>query len=147
MRHLLFSCTIAFALVSCVGQKNFTIHTAPEGASVTINGKALPGTTPITTEIKQDRDLGIVVRRQGYETTSHTVVTKPHRLLGFIWTQDDPRARYIEEDEVTIPMTPIPSVSSYTPGRMPAYNNGRTIPPPTTQKPEVPPLRPLPPGM
>lgn len=147
MRYILSTGVFALLLASCVGRKDFTVHTAPEGATVTINGKLQEGVTPLTTTIHQDKDLGIVVRKKGYETTSATVQTRPHRLMGIIWTQNDPRARYIEEDEITIHMTRIPGLSEYQPGKMPAFD-GKTLPPAPIKTPkkggDVPSLRPMP---
>ncbi len=112
------------ALSSCYGPKEFTIKTTPPGATVSINGTPLDGTTPLVTRIEQSKDLGIVVRKPGYKTASETVRTQPSFWLGLLWTQNDPWARYIEEDEVTIPMQRIAEPEAYTPGVLPPYTGG-----------------------
>lgn len=119
---LLLTCAVC-GLVSCIGSKDFTIHTRPEGATVNINGKKQEGVTPMTLRIKQDKDLGIVVRKPGYEGTSETVRTKTSMFQSLLWTSHDPRAQYIEEDEITIPLTPIAQPANFSPTRIPAYNN------------------------
>ena len=129
-------------LVSCVGQKQFTIRTTPvDGATVHINGQLIEGTTPVTTEIREDKDLGIVVEKEGYQVGSATVHTKTSWWRALLWTENDPLARYIEEDEVTIPLQRIETVSSYTPTVLPAFN-----PPPRAIQ-AAPSLSPLPAGL
>ncbi len=110
-------------LVSCIGSKNFTVHTYPEGATVNINGKRQEGVTPMTVRIKQDKDLGIVVRKPGYQSTAETVHTKTSAFQSLLWTSHDPRAQYIEEDEITIPLTPVAKPANFRPTRIPVYNN------------------------
>lgn len=108
-------------LSSCYGPKEFTIKTTPPGATVSVNGTPLEGTTPLVTRIEQSKDLGIVVRKPGYKVASETVRTQPSFWLGLLWTQNDPWARYIEEDEVTIHLQRIAEPSTYTPSVLPPY--------------------------
>ncbi len=129
-------------LASCAGTKDFTIRTTPcDGATVHINGKRIEGTTPVTTEINQDKDLGIVVEKQGYQVATATVQTQTSWWRALLWTENDPKARYIEEDEITIPMEKIKTVSTYTPTIMPAFN-----PPPAAIK-TAPKLHSMPAGL
>lgn len=108
-------------LLSCASKKEFTIITAPEGATVSINGVDMPGTTPFTTKVSQRTDLGIVVSKPGYEVTSAKVETRTNFWLGLLWMRNDPRAQYIKENSVTIPMRRIPTISEYRPAPLPAY--------------------------
>lgn len=143
MRYSFLLLTYAmFGLISCIGSKDFTIHTTPEGATVNINGKKQEGVTPMTLRIKQDKDLGIVVRKPGYESTTETVRTKTSMFQSLLWTSHDPRAQYIEEDEITIPLTPVAQPANFRPTRLPAYNNPDK---PTPAK--VPELRKMPDGI
>lgn len=127
-------------LASCVGTKEFTVETYPEGADISINGKNV-GKSPVTLEIAQDKSLGIVAYKPGYEVTSHTVETKTNGWLALIWTKSDPKAQYIEEDTVAIPMKKIQTVNTYKPSQLPEYTGGggRTAP-------KAPELRPMPSG-
>ena len=139
-RFLIFTLVCA-ALASCAGKKPFTIRTVPvDGAVVHINGKLIEGTTPVTTEIEQDKDLGIVVEKPGYNVGSATVRTRTSWWLSLLWTEDDPKARYIEEDEVVIPMQRMNTINSYTPTLMPSFT------PPAAAVNAAPALRPLPAG-
>ena len=143
MRSRLFiSAVVAAVLASCAGTKEFTIHTTPcDGATVHINGKLIEGTTPVTTEIAQDKDLGIVVEKEGYQVGSATICTQTSWWRSLLWTENDPLARYIEQDEVTIPMEKIRTVKTYTPTLLPTFN-----PPPAAIQ-AAPSLRPLPAGL
>lgn len=115
-RFYLLSVILGSALVSCVGQKQFTIETTPPGATVSINGQPIEGrTTPMTIDIREDKDLGIVVEKPGYCVESATVNTQTSWWRALLWTENDPRARYIEEDSITIPLTPLRTNSTYTP--------------------------------
>jgi len=138
-RKILFLAACSLCLSACIGSKDFTIRTLPEGAHVCINGKSYEGKTPITLEIKQDKDLGIVVDKPGYETTSATVTTKTSWWVALLWTKSDPRAQYIEENEITIPMKKIPTVASYKPSVLPAWKDEKPA-----KGSALPPLRPLP---
>lgn len=114
--------SLSVLLASCAGQKQFTIRTVPvDGATVYINGKLIEGTTPVTTEIEQDKDLGIVVQKEGYQSATATVTTQTSWWRSLLWTEDDPFARYIEEDEVTIPMQKIETINSYKPTLLPDF--------------------------
>ena len=140
-RFLIFTLVCA-ALASCAGKKPFTIRTVPvDGAVVHINGKLIEGTTPVTTEIEQDKDLGIVVEKPGYNVGSATVRTRTSWWLSLLWTEDDPKARYIEEDEVTIPMEKVLPIPSYQPTKLPAFQ------PPAAAIQAAPTLHPLPEGI
>ena len=140
---MLVCAAVCLCFASCVGTKKFTIHTQPEGALVAINGVPQEGKTPMTLEIKQEKDLGIVADKPGYESAAHTVSTRTNWWLSLLWTKSDPRAQYIEEDEVTIPLKKIPSADDFRPSAMPPYTGGggRTAPA------EVPALRPMPAGL
>lgn len=131
-------------LASCVGKKDFTVNTYPQGAAITINGEPV-GTSPVTTEIAQDKDLSILALKPGYEAASETVPTQTNTLLAIIWTKRDPYAQYIEPDEVTIPLKKIPTPASYTPTKLPAYRGAAPAEMKAEQTPpEMPALRPLP---
>lgn len=132
-------------VVSCVGTKELTIRTQPEGADISINGVLLKGQTPLKLKVSQKKDLGIVASKPGYETAAQTLHTRSNWWLSLLWTKNDPRAQYIEEDEVTINLAKIPTATSYKPSVMPPYTGGGgyTTPPqvPASKAPE---LRPMP---
>ncbi len=122
MTRLLPAALLALAFTSCIGSKEFTIHTDPEGAQVAINGKHYEGRkTPLTVTIEQDKDLGITVTKPGYEVATYTVETQTSMWGTILWNKHDPRARYIEEDEVTISLRKIPTAAGFTPTSMPGY--------------------------
>lgn len=123
-RRPLAAALCLMTLAACTGTKDLTITSAPEGANVRINGKPV-GVTPVTTEVKQDKDLGIVVQKPGYEVASRTLKTKSNFWLGLIWAQNDPKALYIDEDEVYVVLRPIPSLTNYSPGTLPEYTGGK----------------------
>lgn len=131
----------ALLLVSCVGTKEFTVNTFPEGADITINGEFV-GKSPVTTEIKQDKTLGIVAHKSGYEVTSATISPVTSKFLSIIWTESDPKSKYIEEDSVDIAMRKIQTPASYTPSVMPRYTGGGGST--SAALPEPPELRPMP---
>ncbi|MBR5889017.1 MAG: PEGA domain-containing protein [Akkermansia sp.] len=141
MKSAFFLPVVSLLLVSCVGPKELSIDTAPEGAEITINGEYV-GKTPLVTTIAQDKALGIVARKSGYEIGSETLVPTSSPFLSFVWTENDPKAKYIEEDSVTIPLKKIPTPSSYTPSIMPKYTGGGGST--SAALPEVPALRPMP---
>ena len=141
MKSAFFLPVVSLLLVSCVGPKELSIDTAPEGAEITINGEYV-GKTPLVTTIAQDKTLGIVARKSGYEIGSETLVPASSPFLSFVWTENDPKAKYIEEDSVTIPLKKIPTPSSYTPSIMPKYTGGGGST--SAALPEVPALRPMP---
>lgn len=138
MKRWMILCALGMSLASCVGTKKLKINTQPEGAEVCINGVPQPGKTPMDVEVEQQKDLGIVVSKPGYESTACTVPTRTNWWLSLLWTKNDPRARFIEEDEVNIPMTRIPSVTGFRASKLPEYTGGRL---PASAPP---PLRPLP---
>ncbi len=122
MKHLLPATLLALALSSCYGVKDFTIRTEPEGANIMINGIPQEGhKTPMVVEIKQDKDLGITATKPGYEVATATVQTQTSTWGAILWNKHDPRAQYIEEDEVTIPLRKIPSAADFTPTSIPGY--------------------------
>ena len=112
----------AAALASCQNMppKDFTIHTQPEGAAISINGEKV-GTSPLTTKVEQTKDLGIVAEKPGYEVTAVNVQSKPGRVRSFLWTKWSSKSQYIEEDEVTLPLRRVESVEDYKPGKMPEF--------------------------
>lgn len=126
MKHciLLLTALATLSLSSCYGPKELTIKTTPPGATVKINGRVLPGTTPLVTEVEQSSDLGIVVQKPGYKVATEKIETKPSFWLGLLWTQNDPWARYIEEDEVVIPLHKIQTPETYVPSALPPYTGG-----------------------
>lgn len=127
--HYLMLVGMASGLVSCYGTKEFTIKTEPAGALITLNGKEV-GTSNLTMEIEQSKDLGIVATKPGYQTAAKTVETKVNRFLSFIWTDESPYAKYIDEDGVTIPLQRIMTPETYSPTILDPYTGGggRTSP-------------------
>lgn len=143
MRYYHFlSVSLGLALVACQGQKPFTINTTPPGATVSINGQAIPGKTPITLDIYQDKDLGIVVEKDGYAVESATVNTQTSWLGSLLWTDSSPHSRYIAEDEITIPMRKLDTNSTYTPSIMEPFSFPEDRAPLKNSK--APALRPMP---
>ncbi len=140
MKRLVPAAIICLAFTACqVQKKDFTIRTTPEGATVSINGKRYEGQkTPMTVEVSQDKDLGITVMKPGYEVATHTVETQSSTWGAILWTKHDPRAKYIEEDEVTIPLKKIPTAAGFSPGVLPGYQ------PPASAGGEAPALRDMP---
>lgn len=116
-----FPLALSLLFLSCTSTKKFTIYTDPPGANVCINGKKVEGKTPLTLEIEQGKDLGIVVDKPGYAVASKTVTTQTSWWKAILWTKNDPKAQYIEEDDVHIRMKVIPSASSYVPTKLPAF--------------------------
>lgn len=116
------SAVVACLLVSCIGTKEFTIETDPEGATITINGEPQNGKTPMTLEINQGKNLGIVASKPGYETAAETVRTRTSWWMALLWTKNDPRAQYIEEDKVKIHLEKIPTLQDFRPTALPSYN-------------------------
>lgn len=132
-------------LLSCVGTKELTIRTQPEGADVSVNGVLLKGQTPLKLKVSQKKDLGIVASKPGYETAAHTIHTRSNWWLALLWTKNDPRAQYIEEDEVTLTLRKIPTAEFYKPSTMPPYTGGGGYTaPPKMPASKVPELRPMP---
>lgn len=141
MKKTLFFPVLTLVLASCVGTKEFTISTNPEGADIAINGKFM-GKSPVTTEIEQDKTLGIVVHKSGYEVASATISPVSSKFLSFIWTESDPKSKYIEEDSISITLKKLQTPASYIPSVMPAYTGGGG--PTSAVVPEPPALRPMP---
>lgn len=132
---------LSLCVVSCVGSKEFTIHTHPEGAKISINGEPQPGETPMTVKISQDKDLGIVATKPGYELAAKTITTRSSWWLSLLWTKHDPRAQYIEEDEARLELRKIPSAADFRPSAIPPYTGGGGATAPASA---VPTLRPMP---
>lgn len=141
MKKMLCAAAAAFTLVSCVGHKDIAINTFPEGAEITINGEAA-GKTPLVVSVAQDKTLGIVAHKPGYEIATEAIHPVSSRFLSFFWTENDPKSKYIEEDSITIPLKKIATPESYTPGIMPAYTGGGGST--SAALPEIPALRPMP---
>ena len=141
MKNALCLSALSLMLISCVGTKNFSVYTYPEGADISINGEPI-GKSPVTTEINQDKALGIMARKPGYMIASETITPQTSKFLAFIWTKDDPKAQYIEEDSVHINLQKIQTTQSYTPSVMPPYTGGGGST--SAALPEVPALRPMP---
>lgn len=141
MKNALCLSTLALLLVSCVGTKEFSVYTYPEGADITINGEPI-GKSPVTTEIGQDKTLGIVARKPGYQIASETISPVTSKFLSFIWTESDPKSKYIEEDSVHINLQKIPTPRTYVPSTMPRYTGGGGST--SAALPEPPALRPMP---
>ncbi len=127
--HYLMLLGLVSGLVSCYGTKEFTIKTEPAGALITLNGKEV-GTSNLTMEIEQCQDLAIVAEKPGYQAAATTVETKVNPFLSFIWTDESPYARYIDEDEVTIPLRRLMTPETYRPTTLEPYTGGggRTAP-------------------
>lgn len=115
---------VCVAMASCIGTKKLTIRTDPSGADVSINGVPMSEKTPFSLEISQKKDLGIVASKPGYESAAHTLTTRTNWWLSLLWTKNDPRAQYIEEDEVTLTLKKIPTAMGYRPSAIPAYTGG-----------------------
>lgn len=133
---------VCVGLASCMSTKTLTIRTQPEGADVSVNGVHLEGKTPLKLQISQRKDLGIVASKPGYETAAHTLTTKSNWWLALLWTKNDPKAQYIEEDEVTLTLKKIPSLQRYSPSAIPPYTGGGAYT--TPQKSKAPELRSMP---
>lgn len=112
----------AAALVSCQNMppKDFTIHTRPEGAAISINGEKV-GTSPVTTKVEQTKDLGIVAEKPGYEVASANIQSKTGPIRSFLWTKWSSKSQYIEENEVTLPLRRVEEVEDYKPSTLPEF--------------------------
>lgn len=141
MKIFLPTVAAALLLVSCIGTKEITIITAPEGADISVNGEYV-GKSPVVTEIKQDKSIGIVARKAGYEIGTETLTPETSKFLAFVWTKNDPKAKYIKDDTVTIPLKEIKKPEHYTPMELPAYTGGQGVTTPSL--PQPPALRPMP---
>lgn len=140
-RSLLFSALAALVVVSCADTKELRVYSDPSGAQIDINGKAV-GVTPLVTTIKQDKNLAIVAHKPGYQVATTTINTQTNWWRTLLWTEHDPKARFIEEDDVKLHLMPIPSSGQYKPAPLPAYINSS----PSSKKipGEAPALRPMP---
>lgn len=125
--------------VSCSSDKKFTVLTSPPGAEIAINGKPV-GVSPVTVEIKQDKDLGIVAVKPGYEAASATVPTTSNWWRSLLWTRNDPKAKVIEQDEVQLTMKKIPAAERFSPTVLPAFDVSRVKRPAAPSLPDLPPL-------
>ena len=141
MNKLLPFAALALCFVSCIGSKEFTVNTYPAGADIIINGESV-GKSPVTTEIKQDKTLGIVAFKSGYEVASETIEPATNKFLALVWTKSDPKAKYIEEDSVDIQLKKISTPATYKPSVMPEYTGGGGST--SAVLPPVPELRPMP---
>lgn len=122
MRDLFVCLSFCLCLAACVGPKEFTVNTEPEGAEITLNGTPV-GTSPVTLTIEQNKTLGLIARKEGYALGTATIHTQPHWFYSLLWTKNDPKARIIEQDEVTIPLRKIDTASDYIPVPLPAYGS------------------------
>ncbi len=138
MKCLLPVTALCLLLAACSQTKDFTVRTLPEGARISINGKEYRQCSPLTVEIDQGKDLGITAFKPGYEVATATVETQTNFWRALLWNKHDPRARYIEEDDITIPMKKISSAGNFRPTRLPEYK------PPYKTRSDVPALRPMP---
>lgn len=133
---LLFSCTSKL--------KDIAIDTYPEGATIHVNGKLQEGTTPLIASVPQREEVGIVAMKQGYKTASKTLKPQTSTFYGIIWTLYDERARYIEEDKVTLHLEKIQSSANYQPTTLAPYQFPKGPQSSSSSSAEAPPLRPMP---
>lgn len=143
MKSTLYVSVLALFLVSCGGTKKFTIFTTPEGADITVNGEYVGRSeTMINLEddgeeagegrsawgieinIEQDKTLGIVAHKSGYEVASATIRPITSKFLSFIWTESHSRSKRIAEDSVHLTLRKLQTPASYTPRAMPPYTGG-----------------------
>lgn len=125
------------AAVSCTHEtKQLRIDTQPQGADVSVNGKYV-GKSPVETEILQRHDQGITASKEGYENASSVLRTKRDTFLGLLWGKEDPRSNYIEEDQTSLILRPIPTINNYTPTEMPSFEPER-LPTPKWEAPALP---------
>lgn len=126
MKRILPLVAAAAFLASCQNMppKDFTVHTKPEGARISINGKDV-GTSPVTTRVEQTGDLAIVAQKPGYELAATSIATKQGKLRSFLWTEWSSKAQYIEEDEVTLPLRRMEAPQDYKPAELPPFRMPR----------------------
>ena len=139
MKMRVIFAVVVSLLASCSGTKMFTIYTDPEGADISINGQRQFGKTPLTLKLSQEKDLGIVASKPGYETAALTVPTRTNWWLALLWTKSDPRAQYIEENDVMLKLKKIPTAQEFRPEPLPRYTGGGGV-----TAPKAPALRPMP---
>ncbi len=99
---LLASCTPVTKLI--------TFTTNPTGAEIIVNGKKLPDASPASAKVNQQHDLSVVAIKEGYELSSTTVPTTTSRWRAWLWTRHDPDTRYLDVDEVSLRLKPIPKL-------------------------------------
>ncbi|MFI3242971.1 MAG: PEGA domain-containing protein [Akkermansia sp.] len=145
-KKLLLSSLCTLLAVSCTHEyKDLRINTSPQGANIRINGEEKASKTPFTTSVMQRGNVAIVAEKPGYVTATRNIEPETDWFLRLVWTKTDERTRYIEEDEVTIPLKKIDDPKAYKPSALPAY-----IPPPNANNTrdksleEPPTLRPMP---
>ncbi len=148
-RTFIFSSLCALLTASCTHEyKNLTINTIPQGATIHINGEEQPSKTPFTMEVYQRGNVAIVAKKEGYLTATKNIEPETDKFIALCWTDDDIRARYIEEDEVSIPMEKIEPAKLYKPTELPSYNapfqTSTSAPTRTAGEQTAPALRPLP---
>lgn len=140
-KKILLSSLVGLFLVSCTSEfKSLAINTLPEGATIYINGKEQPTKTPFTASVRQQADVAIVAMKPGYRTATKTLTPETSTFCAIMWTKYDERARYLKEDEVTIPMEKIETPREYKPTALPAF----TPPARSEADSQVPELRPMP---
>lgn len=127
-----------------MGTKSLIIRTDPPGADLTLNGVPLKDKSPIKLKISQRKDLGIVASKPGYESAAHTLNTRTNWWLALLWTKNDPKAQYIEEDEVTLTLRKIPTAAGYRHSTLPPYTGGGGFTTPAASQSKPPELRPMP---
>lgn len=140
-KKILLSSLAVLVLASCTQEfKNIAFNTLPEGATIYINGKEQLSKTPFTAEVKQQAEVSVVAMKPGYRTANKTLTPETDTFCAIMWTKYDERARYLKEDEVTIPLEKLDTPREYKPSTLPAYQ------PPTRSSEErkVPELRPMP---
>lgn len=120
-RRFFCLCCAAALLASCVSAtKEITVRTAPRGAEVAINGKRV-GVSPLTVEVEQSKNLSVSAYKPGYQVAEKTLETQTNWWLTLLWTENDPKARFIEEDAVELQMERIPGAAEYTPSKLPDF--------------------------
>lgn len=109
-------------LASCQNMppKDFTVHTQPEGAHIIINGQEV-GTSPVTTQVEQTKDLGIIAQKPGYELAATTVYTKSGPVRSFLWSKWSSKSQYIEENEVNLPLRKLAEPQDFKPTQLPPF--------------------------
>ncbi len=81
-RSILVLAALSLVPTGCV-RRTVTITTAPQGAAVLLNDKAI-GTTPVTVDFTWYGDYDVILRKDGYETlkTHHRLQTPWYELPG-----------------------------------------------------------------
>jgi hypothetical protein len=114
-RNLFFltiaSLAAALILSGCV-ERNLTINTKPEGATVILNDEEI-GNSPVTVSFEWYGDYNVAIRKEGYETL------KTHRKLKAPWYDGFPfdfltllnPERTVDEYEWTFELEPKKEIS------------------------------------